>query len=216
MFKPQQFFKLKNPLVNECKFIGQVTKINHQDSQYLEKTTEVFRIDYSLISKLSECCFDTINEWQKQLQIKSTKHWIRDRLQQYIDKPSKNGKYIEITKKEYEWLSQVSLKKFIHTGETKLVEIGWNKYNEICKVAYVLKIPNIGTTSSSTSPTSPSSPSSSTTSTTSRFLFFCLGIDGGLKTAYITPYFKYKKKYGGTVEYKTCNDLIEKFNKIKM
>ena len=197
MFKPQTLFKTKNLFLNECKFIGQVTKIDHQDLKYQEKTTEVFRIDYSLITKLPKCCFESINEWQKKLQIKPTKHWIKDRLQQYVDKPSKNKKYIEITKKEYEWLLQVSLKKFIESGQSQLVEIGWNKYNEICKVAYVLEITNL-----LLSPI-----------TTPRFLFFCLGIDGGLKTAYITPFFKYKKKYRGSVEYKTYNDLVKKFNK---
>ena len=206
MFKPQHLFKTKNPFLDECKFIGQVTKINHQDLKYHEKTTEVFRIDYSLITRLPKCCFDTINEWQKQIEIKPTKHWIKDRLQSYVDKPSKNKKYIEITKKEYEWLLQVSLKKFIQSGQSQLVEIGWNKYNEICKVAYVLEITNLLSTT-------PSAPILSSAPPSPRFLFFCLGIDGGLKTAYITPFFKYKKNYKGTVEYKTCNDLIEKFNK---
>ena len=98
-------------------------------------------------------------------------HSIRNRLRTYINKPSKNGKYIEVLPIEVDELK--NLPQLMQHEDLRLVEVGFNRQKEICKVAYTTILNSSG-----------------------RTVFLCIGAgDGGLKTFYVTPEFKYRTKY---------------------
>ena len=177
---------------------------------YKVETHEVNRIDYQTLQCIMPRKFVNFNSWEKNLVINKTHHATEERLKQYLNRPvttsfsrsssssqrydaddggdggdsgvntekstatniSNNGD-VEITPEEFDYINTVSLETFVHNWEAKLVELGFNKYNEICKAAYVLQLPS------------------------SRFLFFCVGMDNGLKTLYITPKFKHRDSYHG-------------------
>jgi len=61
----------------------------------------------------------------------------------------------------------------LHSRRVTLVELGFNAATEICKAAYVLRLAS------------------------QRHLFFCLGMDGGLKTFYVTQAYKHRPQYRG-------------------
>ena len=97
-------------------------------------------------------------------------HSMKTRLQEYINKPSKNGKYIEVLPTEVDELND--LPALMAHDDLRLVEVGFNRRNEICKVAYTTKLASSG-----------------------RTVFLCIGADAGLKTFYVTPTFKYRNAY---------------------
>lgn len=166
-----------------------VTHINKKD--YQELTTEVVRIDFREISKMSVEQLKPIRDWLEKIEIKKTDHYVRERLKEYVNKQSRDKKYIELTEEEYDWLLTVDIKQYCINNDAKLIEIGWNSSGLICKVAYVLRIPD-----------------SVYKEKKDRYGFFCFGMDGGLKTAYLTPYFKFRSSYKGCV-YKKLEELSD-------
>lgn len=98
-------------------------------------------------------------------------HSMRNRLNNYINKLSKNGKYIEVLPEEVGELKK--LPQLMAHDDLQLVEVGFNRQDQICKVAYTTKLHSSG-----------------------RTVFLCIGAgDAGLKTFYVTPTFKYRDKY---------------------
>ncbi len=98
-------------------------------------------------------------------------HSIHNRLRNYVNKPSRNGKYIEVLPEEVQEFHH--LPRLMRQDDLALVEVGLNQRGEICKVAYTTTLASSG-----------------------RTVFLCIGAgDGGLKTFYITPRFKYRNTY---------------------
>jgi hypothetical protein len=149
---------------------------------YKAQTHEIHRIDYKTLQNVIPLKFVEFNKWEQRLVINKTHHATEDRLKLYVNKPVMSCRVngdadtktdVEITSEEFEFINNVSLETFVHKWEAKLVELGFNKFNEICKAAYVLHLPS------------------------GRFLFFCVGMDNGLKTLYVTSKFKHRDSYRG-------------------
>ena len=147
---------------------------------YKVQTQEVYRIDYQTLQHIAPLKFVEFNKWEQKLLINKTFHATEERLKPYVNLPiiimneSKSATDVEITPEEFDFINKVSLDSFVHNWEAKLVELGFNKFNEICKAAYVLHLPS------------------------SRVLFFCVGMDNGLKTLYVTSKFKHRDTYCGS------------------
>ena len=144
-------------------------------ANYNHVTREVCRVDYHILRKMHPHKFIHLNEWEKQLKIRNTRHVKEERLRPYVNRISRDGKYIEVTRDEYEWILAAPLDDYIRNWTAQLVELGFNADRQICKAAYVVRMPS------------------------SRVLFFCLGMDFGLKTLYVTPQFKSRAAYRGAV-----------------
>lgn len=155
---------------------------------YAHITREVYRADMNTLSQVPRHYFMHLFRWENEVQVRDDRqHWVQQRLPKYLNKPSRCGKYIELLPIEHEWLQKVSLTAIMRDRErTQLVEVGWNRDGKICKVAYVHKIECSG-----------------------RYFFMCMGMDGGLKTAYITPQPKAKPAYAGVVPYVKLSHLID-------
>ncbi len=87
-------------------------------------------------------------------------------------KPWGNLNYIEMYESEYNFLKNPkNLCK--HLKDCKMVEIGLNEFGKVCKVSYIVYLdqvcPQLYLKSES------------------RCLFFCVGVDGFIKTINITP-----------------------------
>ena len=97
-------------------------------------------------------------------------HSMKNRLKLYVNKKSKNGKYIEVLPIEVKELQNLS--QLLTYSDLQVVEVGFNRQKQICKIGYTTTLRSSG-----------------------RVLFMCIGMDGGLKTFYVTPSFKWRKKY---------------------
>ncbi len=149
-----------------------IVKLNGKDDKFYKiKTQEMYRINYQTLKLIDSYKFIEFNKWEEKLSIHKTHHVIEDRLKPYVNKPV--GKTVEITPEEYKFISTTKLEKFVHNREAKLVELGFNKFGEICKAAFTMYLPS------------------------GRVLFFCVGMDNGLKTLYVTPTFKHRDSYQG-------------------
>ena len=201
--------------------ITQVLRKDMLYPSYKVRTHEIYRIDYRTLQGIHPTKFVNFNRWEKNLVIRKTHHATEERLKPYVNKlvhhqemkscdhNSGDGhdnlkqkmevcsdniignheqsnvdvssedaihwRHVEVTPEEFDFINTVSLETFIHNWEAKLVEIGFNKYGEICKAAYVLHLPS------------------------KRVLFFCVGMDNGLKTLYVTPEFKHRDSYHGSI-----------------
>jgi hypothetical protein len=140
---------------------------------YKTTTREVCRIDFQTLHRIHLDKFKLFNQWEKTMKLRQTRHFFDDRLRQYVNKPSRNGRYIELTSDEYTDILTTNLEHEITSRNAMLVELGFNEQGQICKASYVYKLKSL------------------------RFLFFCVGMDYGLKTAYVTPTFKYRSQYKG-------------------
>ena len=150
---------------------------------YREATREVCRLDYHTLQRLPPYKFTAFTDWEKTLRLHQTYHVVEERLKPYVNKRSRDGQYVEITPEEYEWLCTQNLETAIHDWSAQLVELGFNCRSEICKAAYTLQL------------------------VSGRYLFFCLGMDYGLKTMYVTPEFKHRPAYQGSV-YLTLSEAL--------
>ena len=152
--------------------IVDLTNITPKSTKYKYLTGEKSRID---MHHLSDSLIDFGLKFARRLGKEGgpymRTHSIRNRLVNYINKPSKNGKYIEVLPCEVDELKD--LPQLIQHPDLRLVEVGLNRQREICKVAYTTKLHSSG-----------------------RTVFLCIGAgDGGLKTFYVTPDFKYRTTY---------------------
>ena len=152
--------------------IVDLTNITPKSKKYKYLTGESSRID---MHHLTDSLTDFGLEFARRLGIDGgpfmRTHSIRNRFVNYINKPSRNGKYIEVLPCEVDELK--NLPQLMQHQDLRLVEVGLNRQQEICKVAYTTKLNSSG-----------------------RTVFLCIGAgDGGLKTFYVTPEFKYRTTY---------------------
>ena len=62
-------------------------------------------------------------------------HSIRNRLEQYINKPSRDRTYVEVLPTEVDELKN-RLPTLMAQDDLRLVEVGLNRQEEICKMAF--------------------------------------------------------------------------------
>ena len=138
---------------------------------YRQKTTEVRRIDmHNLPADLRQdmCAFARNLARNKGPYFRH--HSLQERLKRYINKPSRDGTYIEVQENEVDELMNPRL--LLARNDVMPVEAGFNCFGQLCKVAYTVPL------------------------STGRILFMCIGVmDGGLKTWYVNPEFKFRTKY---------------------
>ncbi len=138
---------------------------------YIDKTTEHVRMNmHNIPTDLARLGIVFAKSLGDQGGPYRRTHSIRNRLQKYINKPSRDGSYIEVLPEEVDELQD--LPGLVKHTDLRLVEVGFNRWNEICKVAYTTALESSG-----------------------RVCFLCMGLDGGLKTFYVTPKFKWRSKY---------------------
>ena len=120
----------------------------------------------------------------------SRRHSMEERLQKYVNKKSRCGKYIEVLEEEVPELTNTS--NLLLSDRLLPVELGFNRRGQVCKVAYTVPLkPN-------------------------RVAFLCIGVaDGGLKTFYVNPTFKWRAKYQCTDERMNKSERINKRMKKK-
>jgi len=114
------------------------------------------------------------------------------RVTEYNAKCARSGTYVELTHDEFNTLNDAD--RFVTWVEAVLrygpehfivVELGLNAEGCVCKFSVCMRSPDHANTGEDTIET-----------TTDRILFVCIGIDGGLKTFYVTPGFKEAQRRG--------------------
>lgn len=167
-------------------------------SDYLKLTKETRRVHCGIgrSSKLNSEQRDIGRVWLKRAGFRWTKH-LQRRIQKYhrcLSRRPKgsNKQYIEINDAERNILGNLhSGTSFINTslanGHFKIVEVGFNAYNEICKFGIVLLSPMYLNDRSITW--------GNLEVSSKRVMFLCIGLDRGLKTMYITPGYKERTMY---------------------
>lgn len=149
-----------------------LTNIIPKSSKYKYMTAEARRIDMHHISEaLSAYALNYAKELGKKGGPFMRTHSIRNRLKQYINKPSRDRTYVEVLPTEVDELRN-QLSTLMTHDDLRLVEVGLNRQEEICKMAFTTTLASSG-----------------------RVVFLCIGMDGGLKTFYVTPKFKYRENY---------------------
>ena len=152
--------------------IVNLTNIVPKSSKYKYLTAEARRIDMHHMSEpLSVFGINYARQLGKQGGPYRRTHSIRNRLARYINKPSRDKTYLEVLPVEVDELTN-GLPTLMAHKDLRLVEVGINRQEEICKMAFTTTLTSSG-----------------------RVVFLCIGMDGGLKTFYVTPQFKYREKY---------------------
>lgn len=152
-------------------------------TNYKAATREVCRVDYLTLQHIHPHKLFEFDKWEKTLCVRNTFHVAEERLKPYVDKISRCGRYKELMQEEYDQIIDTKLEDQITNRVAKLVELGFNQMGEICKAAYVYQLQS------------------------RRMLFFCLGMDHGLKTLYVTPQFKHREHYQG-LHYLTLEEAM--------
>lgn len=154
------------------------------------KSTEVARLNFKTLNIL------TINKTKavdvleglvrKEIipKIRITQH-LQTRLDNYLNKKSRDGSYIELYADERKHL--MDMPRWLEKQPFQVVEVGFNSDKEICKVALTTRFYEYGR----------------------RTVFLCLGMDGGIKTVYVTPRFKYRGYYQGPIPYLYASSFLE-------
>lgn len=137
---------------------------------YRDASTETARIDmHNLTADLRRDMSIFARNLARQRGPYFRHHSLEQRLKKYIGKPSRCGTYVQVQENEVDEL----MKPHVLLEHAAPVEAGLNKHGQICKVAYT-----------------------STLNSSGRVLFMCIGtLDGGLKTWYVNPTFKWRKQY---------------------
>lgn len=160
--------------------------------------SEEYRLDRRVLNALPHSCFSELEIWEHFVDLKFTKH-ATQRLMSYVgkvsEKPWNGEEYIELYSQEFDFLKKVSNMQSL-LKHCKRVELGLNRFGKVCKVSYVLDL------------TEHCPQLYSNQGHESRWLFFCVGVDGSIKTINITPDEKKKEQYGGTIQYIGLNDLL--------
>ena len=190
--------KNKNNIVIPWKLVY-IPRAIVSGNDYQLLTRECFRLDADALLNCPPICFENIQTWEKTIKIRLTRHWMEDRLKPYVNKPTKNGQDVEITDAEYTWLFHSNLHSLLGTNHCRLVEVGFNQNIYVCKLGYVITLHTIDTLSPFLKHPN-------------RWLFICLGVDGGLKTAYITSCYKYRRTYGGKIPYFRWENVTKMVN----
>lgn len=157
---------------------------------YNRLTKECYRVDRTTIERAEEevpGLLSPVRRWLQGTRFRMTRHVSRG-IQRTLNMPSRNGRYTEVLPCELSFLR--NLPRFLHCTNMSrliLVELGFNYRNVICKVAIVVPMHDLPPQHSP--PTYPSG--------MKRYLFLCIGIDGGIKTAYINDRYKERYQYRG-------------------
>ena len=166
--------------------------------QYKQLTTEVCRIDHNVIRQLFEqhpLILEPVVKWKNNATLKQTRHFVSDRLNKYLGQPSRNGQYMELYPEEFNFLQALDVNYPHLVQNTDIVEIGFNANDQVCKVGLVMEL-NPFVRYNQPVPT--------------RYLFLCLGLDCGIKTIYVTPFFKDNDVYNGA-KYLSLSEVKEKY-----
>ena len=172
--------------------------------------TKTYQIDTQECSRIN---YDTLQSWDKFQQtmdvqyhfaaavdrffcrlvpkLRITRH-LQDRLRGYVNCLSRCGTYFELLPQEYDYLQ--NLRQTLLSQKLYLVQVGFNCRLEICKLAWVTQFPE---------------------NVSGRWLFLCVGTDGGIKTLYVTPEYKHRKKYQefGNIRTWEFSDLQAEYHK---
>jgi len=142
-----------------------------KSARYKYLTKEASRLDmHSIPVDLQHTCLTFAQQLGKQGGPYMRTHSIRNRLVSYVNKLSKNKQYIEVLPEEVDEIE--ALPALMGYKDLRVVEVGFNRQREVCKIAFT-----------------------TTLLTSNRVLFLCIGVDGGLKTFYVTPEFKWRAAY---------------------
>jgi hypothetical protein len=157
---------------------------------------EVSRIDRNQLKKLTEEHLRDINTLISSIKLYKTKHYC-DRLNQYLNKLShclyKGNRYIELTKKEHAYLSDINNVQSLLT-KSILSEIGFNANQKICKLSFRIDL-------------NEAVPELYKDPKKTRQLFFAISPNGAIKTFFIYPADKSRASYGGDVPYYSSKDI---------
>jgi len=163
--------------------------------QYYRRTQEVARIDYRVIAQLPELQ-SVLNTWLDTHVYSAPGidigriHALDQRLPSYLTRRSETTNRPELLPCEVSFIQDLG--HWLVTdpaAECQVVEVGLNVDLQICKVGLVVQLP---------------APSN-------RYLFVCLGMDRGLKTFYITEFFKDRTQYQGKVPYWSLEDWKKRY-----
>lgn len=137
--------------------------------QYHRLTDEKYRINEMEIADLRSRhgvdLPDMGREFLKNTNLQIRHHFAIERVNYYLNRKSRDGRYIEVLEEEYPLLQNLPALVKEHFDDIEVVEVGLNTNRQICKFSYLLRMP----------------------SPARRFLFFIIGADGGCKTMYLTP-----------------------------
>lgn len=173
-----RFGDLFNSSLTMHKFSWVNLELDRKSNEWYNKTSEVCRVDLKVLNA-NPSLVKLVNQWY--LWLTTTNSWcldrvhLRERLAKYLGTLSKRGDYIELTTLELEFILNLDKNASTYLNQTRVVEVGFNKFKEICKLGIVIKMPDeVG----------------------GRFLFVCIGVaDGGVKTCYVTPTYKSQINY---------------------
>lgn len=148
-----------------------------------------------------------LKEWVAMAPLRWTTH-LSDRLRTYRGKDSRCGTYVELNESEASVLmhrvnAQAWLDERLRAPpQFAVVELGLNRDNRICQVRLVLNSPD------------PSNRDQDADAlefefeqTNNRVMFVCVGMDRGVKTAYITPGYKGRAKSRDGIDSVTSKDV---------
>lgn len=171
------------------------------ENDWEQGITETSRADRNVINGIPTSMLSEIEIWERFLDLQYTRH-AKKRLQSYLnqksERPWEDGHYyIEMYPSEYIFLDDPS-KLQPYLKNAKRIEMGFNPKGQVCKVSYVLDL----TTHCAHLYSNFSKPPT-------RWLFFCVGVDGFIKTINITPGEKYREYYGGDIEYVNYEKLLQ-------
>lgn len=164
------------------RFLARLGSLHRNSRRYSRLTQEVYRWDAQSIAEKS-VQKDSVNEaviaesleflhklFNNPTQIRLSRH-LKERLEGYIDTQSRDCTYIELYNNEYKFIMQKDTTFPENRHNVMMTELGFNHFDQVCKISAVLLLP------------------------TNRYLFMCFGVDGGMKTAYVTPEYKHRKNY---------------------
>lgn len=168
--------------------------IERRDRNWSYLTTERYRIDEHTLDVITaQSCTDEsgpldtllprVRAWigdvlcnrRSDAPLRITKHLL-ERAQQYENARSRCGRYVELLPEEHAIIERLT-DALTSSSDYKIVEIGLNGRGNICKIALLLPFDQW------------------LQNGTQRKLFLLIGCDGGLKTFYAVPDFKYRRQY---------------------
>lgn len=177
-----------------------VSKVGHPRLLDNMVTTEEIRRNYQIATserrrvpnhQIPPMIRSDLKEWVVMAPMRWTMH-LSERLKTYRGKVSRCGSYVELNESEASVLmhrvhAQAWLNERLGAPhQFDIVELGLNHENRICKVGLVLNSPD---------PTNRDVQDGAFQQTTNRVMFVCVGMDRGVKTAYITPGYKGRAQY---------------------
>ena len=175
-------------------------------------TSDQIRANYQLATKerrrvpntrIPPSIRDDLTRWVASEPLRWTKH-VKTQMKNYHGKMSRCRSYVEVNDDEAQILTHIERaqvwldERLSHTDRFEVVELGLNHSNRVCKVGLVLVSPD---------PSNTLVDARSISTTRDRVLFLCVGMDRGVKTAYITPGYKGRSRYKARDGESTASDV---------